>query len=98
MFLLGFSLGIAACFFTLRLVKKWNKDAVFCYVLELDSLDVLPKIERLLEGLKLTVLNKKVVRDEDLKFELRFKAHPFVQHVFLKRLLVLDGVGQIVKI
>jgi hypothetical protein len=98
MILFGFLLGIATCFAAFRLIQKWDKRAIFCFILDVDAEAALPEIERLIEGLKLTVLNKKLVRDDLLKFELRFKAHPFVQHVFFKRLLLLDGVGQIVKI
>jgi hypothetical protein len=98
MFLFGFFLGIVACFFLLRFIQRWDKRVVFCYILDLNSQDVLPEVERLIEGLNLSVLNKKLIRDDSLKLEFSFRSHPFVQHVFLKRLLVLEGVGQIVKI
>ncbi len=63
--------------------------------LTLQHSDAVEKIAFWLEAFDLTLSKKILTRDEVLHLELNYEASFVVHHVFLKRILSLDGVGHI---
>lgn len=66
--------------------------------MELDHLDVLEEIEPLLIAFRLKLKDKVLVREDGIRLDLRYKAHPIAQHLFLKRIYSMPNVGKIVSL
>ena len=64
--------------------------------LELDNLDVIEEIEMLLVGFRFKMIDKILIREDDIRLELRYRAHPIAQHLFLKRVYMMPDLGKIV--
>jgi hypothetical protein len=69
-----------------------------CMHIDIDSEDVIQPLEELIQSLKLKVTKKELTRDSGYHLDLQFEAPFLVQHVFIKRLYALEGLGRIVKI
>lgn len=98
MFLFGFLVGVAACYVFFSTRDKRAGLGVCCLSVDIESEECVSELERLVESFRLNVLKKQFTRENGMQFDLTFKAHPMVQHVFLKRLYALEGLGRIIKL
>jgi putative Mg2+ transporter-C (MgtC) family protein len=66
--------------------------------IEITEPKVLETIGDMMKSLDLVVYRKKILRVDDLMLELSYSAPPLVHHIFFKRLIQLEGLGDIIKI
>lgn len=69
-----------------------------CVHIDIESEDAIPTLDSLIYSLNLKVTKKELVRDSGYQLDLHFEAPFLVQHVFIKRLYSLEGLGRIIKI
>lgn len=69
-----------------------------CVHIDIESEDAIQPLESLIDSLKLNVVKKELVKDSGYHLDLQFEAPFMVQHVFIKRLYSLEGLGRIIKI
>lgn len=69
-----------------------------CVHIDIESEDAIQSLESLIDSLKLKVTKKDLIRDSGYRLDLHFEAPSLVQHVFIKRLYALEGLGRIIKI
>jgi hypothetical protein len=69
-----------------------------CVQIDIESEDAILPLESLIDSLKLRVIKKELTKDAGYHLSLQFEAPFLVQHVFIKRLYALEGLGRIIKI
>ncbi|MFT5171762.1 MAG: putative Mg2+ transporter-C (MgtC) family protein [Candidatus Marinamargulisbacteria bacterium] len=88
--------------FFISLVTHTNKsDAAkqrYSLSVEVKKLISLDVIDQMIEKFDIFVIDKKLVKGEHIYLELDYSTSPMIQHLFLKRLFRLKGVGDIIKI
>jgi len=92
------------CLFSLVAVMLFRKSTFYsaCILkpysvsMELDNLDILEEIEPLLESFRFRLKDKALIREDGIRLDLRYKAHPIAQHLFLKRIYSMKDVGKII--
>ncbi len=62
------------------------------------DINVLPIIEDMIEKFEIRVTHKSLVKDQDIELKLNYATQPLTQHLFLKRLFTLEGVGEVIRI
>ncbi len=70
----------------------------YCLTIELLKYQVLGSVESLLDAFDVDIVSKSLVRRRGLHLELTYMASPLLNHLLLKRLFQLKGVGKVVKI
>jgi uncharacterized membrane protein YhiD involved in acid resistance len=106
--LIGAGLMIPACLFTAvclfillfsyRLTTTKISTQHYSMTIQLTKVHALPIIEDMLHHFEINVDSKTLTRKKNLYLELNYYTTPMTQHLFLKRLLSLHGVGDIQRI
>ncbi|MFC1771249.1 MgtC/SapB family protein [Candidatus Margulisiibacteriota bacterium] len=76
---------------------KFSRDR-YCLSVEVFKLQSIEKIDDLIRKFDLDVEEKKLVRSKGVFLDIHYFAPPLVQHIFMKRLFQIGGLGKIVKI
>ena len=92
-FIYGIYLGRTQVF-----VPSYAAKVPCCVCIDIESVDAIQALDELIVSLKLTIKKKELLKDSGYKLNLAFDAPFLVQHVFIKRLYALDGLGRIIKI
>lgn len=86
---------ITFLFVTKAFTKEEGKRRHYSLTIEIKKLKSLEKIEELVESFELHVDHKALTRNRKVIFELAYSANPLTQHLFLRRLLTMTGLGEI---
>jgi putative Mg2+ transporter-C (MgtC) family protein len=68
----------------------------YCLNIEINRVSALEKIEDMVDKFGLGLKDKQLTKSSTIHLELSYTTNSLTQHIFLKRLLRLHGVGQIV--
>jgi len=71
----------------------------FSITVDISKLNVLPNIEQMIYSFDLMVDSKQLVRNQQkIRLEMSYSTNALTQHLFLKRLMSLHGIGEVLKI
>ncbi len=91
--------AVAFVFLILSRLITPNKYGMNHYALSIEicAVQALSKVEAMIHTFDLVIESKLLKREETIYLSLSYSATPLTQHLFLKRLFSLPGVGEILK-
>lgn len=93
--LVSLALVISTIYISQFLKSDTNHYAV---TIEIEEWDTLKEVATLISQHNLKINSKKLERNDGLWLDLHYSTNPTNQHLFLKKLYHLDGIGQLLKI
>jgi putative Mg2+ transporter-C (MgtC) family protein len=70
----------------------------YAITIEIEEWEALKEVATLINNFNLKIVNKKLERNDTLILDINYNTNPATQHLFLKRLFNLDGIGRILNI
>lgn len=100
MYVFAVTITLVAFFFLIfsRLVFRTRIESKnFSVSVDLDGVGALDRFDKLVHQFGLRVHNKTLTRKDNIHIEITYSTPPLNQHVFLKKVLQLRGVGEVIK-
>ncbi|MFC1752065.1 MgtC/SapB family protein [Thermoproteota archaeon] len=78
--------------------KAKKEIEVYSITVEIIKMNALEVIEDMLRKFNIRVEHKSLVKNKHVHLEIEYRTNPLTQHLFLKKLFQLKGVGEIIRI
>ncbi|MCP4049516.1 MAG: MgtC/SapB family protein [bacterium] len=78
--------------------SKKLQEVSYCLNIEICDNYALKEINKMLNEFDISIHKKNIIKKDNIYLELNYTANSLTQHIFIKRIFDLDGIGEVIKI